>query len=161
MESEPTNSNQNMEKKSNSGEKHFQKNTNPNNPNRFYHLNYYRLNNYPHKYQFYPKYTQGFQYPHPYYNEYELQKQLLYRAEKYIIWKYPELLKINQMNEKISETINENCRFLEIKALTEEDIHKSIKYCVWSCYKDANIKLNEIYNKAKENNGDTYEICEQ
>ena len=117
----------------------------------------YYLNNY--KYYYSPKY-QPYQsyskYQPPYYNEYELQRQLLYRAEKYITSKYPDLLKINNQNTKLSEKINEHSKFLVIKALTEEDIHKSIKYNVWSSTKNGNITLNNYFNTTKNNNGDVY-----
>ena len=161
MESKTTNSNLEYYKNTNFGENENEntskKMSSPN--NHHYALNNYRSSNYTPKSRFYPEYSQFpsvYPYPYPYYNEYELQKQLLYRAENYINSRYPALLKLNQKNEKICEKINENCKFFEIKALTEEDIHKSIKYGVWSSYKNINIKLNDIYNKTKENNGDVY-----
>ncbi len=167
MESKSTNSNLEYYKNTNFGENENEntskKISSPN--NHHYALNNYRSSNYTPKSRFYPEYSQFpsvypytyiYPYPYPYYNEYELQKQLLYRAENYINSRYPALLKLNQKNEKICEKINENCKFFEIKALTEEDIHKSIKYGVWSSYKNINIKINDIYNKTKENNGDVY-----
>ena len=118
-------------------------------------INYYSLNNYhnPTYYiqnQFYSK-TKPY-----YYNEREIQEEILYYTEEYIKLKYPSLLNINQRNSKLSETINEMCKFFVIKSLTEEDIHKSIKYGVWCSSKDGNRILNNAFNITKEKNGKVY-----
>ena len=89
-------------------------------------------------------------------NEYFIQQNILYRAEKYIYLKYPDLMDINKRNAKLSEKINPNCKFFVIKTLTEEDIHKSIKYNVWCSSKEGNILLNNNYNITKEKNGKVY-----
>ena len=118
-------------------------------------INYYSFGNYqdPIYYiqnQFYSK-TKPY-----YYNEREIQEEILYYTEEYINLKYPSLLDINQRNSKLLEKINENCKFFVIKSLTEEDIHKSIKYGVWCSSKNGNKLLNDAFNTTKENNGNVY-----
>ena len=151
MESKWNKSNTKFYKKLNFSKKQEQNDYHGNNESLDYpnYLNYYK-SYYSPKYQSYSKYKSS------YYNEYELQKQLLYRAEKYITSKYPDLLKINNFNTKLSEKINDNSKFFIIKALTEEDIHKSIKYNIWSNNINVNITLNNIFNTTKNNNGDVY-----
>jgi len=118
-------------------------------------INYYSFSSYqnPSYYiqnQFYSK-TKPY-----YYNEHEIQEEILYYTEEYISLKYPNLLDINQRNSKLPEKINENCKFFVIKSLTEEDIHKSIKYGVWCSSKDGNKILNDSFNNTKKNNGNVY-----
>ena len=88
------------------------------------------------------RYPQQYMYqPHnqtPYYNPY-FQQQILYRTEMYICSKYRHLIDINQKNAKLIESINSNCKFFVIKSFSEEDVHKSIKYNVWSSSKDGNL----------------------
>ena len=119
--------------------------------------NYYYTNyasqNFPPKYQVLPNNIMM-----PINNEYYIQRQILFHVEKYIYSKYPDLMEINQQNTKLSERINPNCKFFIIKALTEEDIHKSIKYGVWCSNKNGNIILDNAFNITKENNGKVYLI---
>ena len=117
----------------------------------YYYTNYCAPKFIP-KFQFFPYYIP------PYFDEYSLQRKIIDRAQKYISWKYPELLPLNYRNAKYAEKINENCKFFIIKSLTEEDIHKSIKYNVWCSSKTGNIVLNDAYNAAKEKNADVYLI---
>ena len=85
-----------------------------------------------------------------YYNPY-MQQQILYRTEMYIYSNYKNLIDINTKNSKIE--INNNCQFFVIKSFTEEDVHKSIKYNVWSSSKNGNITLSNAYNLSKSKNG--------
>ena len=117
-----------------------------------YFYTHYFNPNFPPKYQYHPNQNMWLN------NEYYIQRQILYHVEKYIYSKYPELMDINQKNTKLSEKINPNCKFFIIKALTEEDIHKSIKYNVWSSRKEANVTLNDAFNTIKEKNGKVYLI---
>jgi len=75
---------------------------------------------------------------------------LIMRSEMYIVYNYPNLITINQklLNEKISELIPDDASVFIIKSFTEEDIHKSIKYNIWSSTNFGNNKLNlEYQNK--------------
>ena len=56
----------------------------------------------------------------------------------------------------VVENINSNCKFFVIKSFSEEDVHKSIKYNVWSSSKNGNLTLSNAFNIAKEKNGNVY-----
>jgi hypothetical protein len=114
--------------------------------------NYTNNNRYPSQYQAYPQQYQG-QYYNPYFHQ-----QILYRTEMYICSKYRNLIDINQKNAKLFETINSNCKFFIIKSFSEEDIHKSIKYGVWSSSKNGNIILSKAFNNTKEKGSFVYLI---
>lgn len=84
-------------------------------------------------------------------------KSLIYRAEIYIMSKYPNLAQVNASNEGISQKISENnSKFFVIKSFNEEDVHKAIKYSLWSSTKAGNKTLNEAFLNAKANNGEVY-----
>lgn len=74
----------------------------------------------------------------------------------YILMKYPYLIEINKKNQDAANQLNENCFFYVIKTFSEEDIHKSIKYNVWSSTNFGNQTLNNSYKQAKANGGDVY-----
>ena len=116
----------------------------------FYNNNYQNRQRYPQAYGFQP-YAQNSYYNNPYF-----QQQILYRTEMYICSKYRNLIDINQRNSKIIETINSNCKFFVIKSFSEEDVHKSIKYNVWSSSKDGNLTLSNAFKIAEEGKGNVY-----
>ena len=116
----------------------------------FYNNNYQNRQRYPQGYGFQP-YAQNSYYNNPYF-----QQQILYRTEMYICSKYRNLIDINQRNSKIIETINTNCKFFVIKSFSEEDVHKSIKYNVWSSSKDGNLTLSNAFKIAEEGKGNVY-----
>ena len=116
----------------------------------FYNNNYQNRQRYPQAYGFQP-YAQNSYYNNPYF-----QQQILYRTEMYICSKYRNLIDINQTNSKIIETINSNCKFFVIKSFSEEDVHKSIKYNVWSSSKDGNLTLSNAFKIAEESKGNVY-----
>ena len=118
--------------------------------NNYYNNNFSNNNRYSPQYQIYPQQHQG-QYYNPYF-----QQQMLYRTEMYICSKYRNLIDINQKNAKLVENINSNCKFFVIKSFSEEDVHKSIKYNVWSSSKNGNLTLSNAFNIAKEKNGNVY-----
>jgi hypothetical protein len=91
----------------------------------------------------------------PYYNPY-FQQQILYRTEMYICSKYRHLIDINQKDAKLIDSINSNCKFFVIKSFSEEDVHKSIKYNVWSSSKDGNLTLSNAFRITEENKGNVY-----
>ena len=115
----------------------------------FYNNNYQNNNRYPQQYAMYP-HGQG-----PYYNPY-YQQQILYRTEMYICSRYRHLIDINQKNSKLIDSINANSKFFVIKSFSEEDVHKSIKYNVWSSSKDGNLTLSNAYRITEENKGNVY-----
>ena len=116
----------------------------------FYNNNYQNRQRYPQAYGFQP-YAQNSYYNNPYF-----QQQILYRTEMYICSKYRNLIDINQRNSKIIETINSICKFFVIKSFSEEDVHKSIKYNVWSSSKDGNLTLSNAFKIAEESKGNVY-----
>jgi hypothetical protein len=83
-------------------------------------------------------------------------QMLIYRAEMYILLRYPYLIDLNQKNEKLSEQINENSFFFIIKSFSEEDVHKAIKYNVWTSTQNGNQTLSNAYKIAKERGGDVF-----
>ena len=115
----------------------------------FYNNNYQSNNRYPQQYAMYP-HGQG-----PYYNPY-YQQQILYRTEMYICSRYRHLIDINQKNSKLIDSINANSKFFVIKSFSEEDVHKSIKYNVWSSSKDGNLTLSNAFRITEENKGNVY-----
>ena len=116
----------------------------------FYNNNYQNRQRYPQAYGFQP-YAQNSYYNNPYF-----QQQILYRTEMYICSKYRNLIDINQRNSKIIESINTNCKFFVIKSFSEEDVHKSIKYNVWSSSKDGNLTLSNAFRIAEDGKGNVY-----
>lgn len=114
-----------------------------NNNTRSYNSNYfpYSQNNIRSSYTQYPPY---------------MQQQLLYRTEIYIYSRYNNLININTKNTSLSEKLNANSRFFVIKSFSEEDVHKSIKYGVWSSSKNGNLTLNDAFNSSHEKGGEVY-----
>ena len=112
-------------------------------------------NNYSNKNRYQPQYPMYPQQQSNYYNPY-FQQQILYRTEMYICSKYRHLIDINQKNAKLIESINSNCKFFVIKSFSEEDVHKSIKYNVWSSSKDGNLTLSNAFRITEENKGNVY-----
>ena len=115
----------------------------------YYNNNYQNKNYFPSQYQPYPQQVQ-------YYNHYYQHQQILYHTEMYICSKYRNLIDINQKHLKLYENINQNSKFFVIKSFSEEDVHKSIKYNVWSSSKNGNLTLSNAFNITKENNGNVY-----
>ena len=116
----------------------------------YYNNNFQNNNYYPSRYQQYPQQHQAQFYNHYY------QQQILYRTEMYICSKYRNLIDINQKNLKLYEKINQNSKFFIIKSFSEEDVHKSIKYNVWSSSKNGNLTLSNAFNLTKDKNGEVY-----
>jgi len=77
-------------------------------------------------------------------------KSLIYRAEIYIKNKYPNLVYLNLNNESFSNNISGISKYFVIKSFNEEDVHKAIKYSLWSSTKAGNKTLNEAYKLTKE-----------
>ena len=114
-----------------------------------YNQNYYNQNmNYNNRY---PSQMQ----PQPYYNPF-MQQQMLYRTEMYICSRYRNLIDINSKNASLYEKVDSNSKFFVIKSFSEEDVHKSIKYGVWSSSKNGNLTLSNAFQITKEKNGNVY-----
>ena len=114
-----------------------------------YNQNYYNQNmNYNNRY---PSQMQ----PQPYYNPF-MQQQMLYRTEMYICSRYRNLIDINSKNSSLYEKVDSNSKFFVIKSFSEEDVHKSIKYGVWSSSKNGNLTLSNAFQITKEKNGNVY-----
>ena len=114
-----------------------------------YNKNYYNQNmNYNNRY---PSQIQFKQYYSPY-----MHKQMLYRTEMYICSRYRNLIDINVKNSSLYEKIDSNSKFFVIKSFSEEDVHKSIKYGVWSSSKNGNLTLSNSFKLTKEKNGNVY-----
>ena len=114
-----------------------------------YNKNYYNQNmNYNNRY---PSQIQFQQYYSPL-----MHKQMLYRTEMYICSRYRNLIDINVKNSSLYEKIDSNSKFFVIKSFSEEDVHKSIKYGVWSSSKNGNLTLSNSFKLTKEKNGNVY-----
>ena len=111
--------------------------------------NYYYNQNYGNRYP--TQYQQQIQYYNPY-----MQQQMLYRTEMYICSRYRNLIDINTKNAKLHEKIDSNSKFFVIKSFSEEDVHKSIKYGVWSSSKNGNLTLSNAFQMTKEKNGNVF-----
>ena len=121
--------------------------------------------NKPHYNNYYNK--QGYHKSKPYYSKQNYKQQsehldpytaqmILYRAEMYILLRYPHLVNINKKNESLIDSINEHSNFFVIKSFSEEDVHKAIKYNVWTSTKGGNQTLNNAFKACKEKGGDVY-----
>ena len=111
--------------------------------------NYYYNQNYGNRYP--SQYPQQIQYYNPY-----MQQQMLYRTEMYICSRYRNLIDINTKNANLHEKVDSNSKFFVIKSFSEEDVHKSIKYGVWSSSKNGNLTLSNAFQMTKEKNGNVY-----
>jgi hypothetical protein len=85
-----------------------------------------------------------------------MQQQMLYRTEMYICSRYRNLIDINTKNASLYEKVDSNSKFFVIKSFSEEDVHKSIKYGVWSSSKNGNLTLTNAFQMTKEKNGFVY-----
>jgi YTH domain-containing family protein len=81
---------------------------------------------------------------------------LIYRAEMYILLRYPYLIDVNLKNENMVNDINENSQFFVIKSFSEEDVHKAIKYNVWTSTKSGNQTLSSAFKLTEEKVGHVY-----
>ena len=111
--------------------------------------NYYQNQNYGNRY------PSQYQSQIPYYNPY-MQQQMLYRTEMYICSRYRNLIDINTQNKTLYEKVDSNSKFFVIKSFSEEDVHKSIKYGVWSSSKNGNLTLSNAFLLTKEKNSNVY-----
>ena len=139
--------NQQNQNPQNSQNNHYQK--------RGFRRNYRGNNNYRGKGNFqqnqYRTQQQNRQYINPYYAQ-----EMIYRTEMYIYTKYRHLIDINVKSNGLSKKLTDASSFYVIKSFSEENVHKSIKYGVWSSSKNGNQTLTNSYNLAQGKKGDVY-----
>jgi hypothetical protein len=87
--------------------------------------------------------------------DYETTQMMIYRAEMYLVLKYPYLIDLNKKNENF-EIDDTNSQFFIIKSFSEEDLHKGIKYNIWASTKPGNLTLDNAYKRAQEKNSNVY-----
>ncbi len=83
-------------------------------------------------------------------------QMLIYRAEMYILLRYPYLIDLNLKNEGWLNELDEKSQFFVIKSFSEEDVHKAIKYNVWTSTKSGNQTLNSAFKMTQEKGGQVY-----
>lgn len=62
-------------------------------------------------------------------------------------------------NKEDFQTKYDTAKFFIIKSYSEDDVHKSIKYCVWSSTPNGNKKLDEAYREAEEKSKSELATC--
>lgn len=146
-----------MESNNNKGyyNNNYNSNYNKKNQNRNHQNNYYnRGSNYP-------NYSQKNNYSDYRYqreammNPYYMQS-IINRTQIYIYTKYRHLIDINVKNQGIGASLEQSSLFYVIKSFSEEDVHKSIKYGVWSSSKNGNQTLSNSFKLAKEKDGNVF-----
>ena len=144
-----------MESGQNQKEGHYKRGNRGNRGLKRYRGGFRGFQNYYHNQNYGNRYPSQYQSQIPYYNPY-MQQQMLYRTEMYICSRYRFLLDINTKNKTVLEKVNSNSKFFVIKSFSEEDVHKSIKYGVWSSSKNGNLTLSNAFQLTKEKNGNVY-----
>ena len=154
MDSKPTHQNQNNQT-SQTNQYYYKKNYHQRGRGVKPYYNNYRggqgiKQNYQQRNQYRPQQT-----PKEIMNPYVLQ-EMFYRTEMYICTNYNNLLDINTKAKGLSANLTEASTFYVIKSFSEEDVHKSIKYGVWSSSKNGNQTLTNSYKLSKEKGGSVY-----
>ena len=94
-------------------------------------------------YSYYPYYSPtSYSPPKPSYREHTEGKNLNY-AKEY----YSHLSRVNSSDETIDY---KEAQFFVIKSFNEDNVHKSMKYQIWSSTPEGNKRLNNAYLKCKE-----------
>jgi hypothetical protein len=62
-------------------------------------------------------------------------------------------------NKEDFQVSYESAKFFVIKSYSEDDVHKSIKYSVWSSTPNGNKRLDEAYHKAQEKSDSASSKC--
>lgn len=83
-------------------------------------------------------------------------QKLIYRSEVYVMTRYPQLLHLNAKNKDLLTKIKDSDVFYVVKSFSEEDIHKGIKYSLWTSSTTGNETLENAYNYSKQNSGSVY-----
>ncbi|KAJ6422635.1 hypothetical protein OIU84_027576 [Salix udensis] len=66
----------------------------------------------------------------------------------------PQIPEREQYNQEDFHVEYSDAKFFVIKSFSEDDVHKSIKYSVWTSTPNGNKKLDAAYKQAKENQSD-------
>ncbi|KAJ6291924.1 hypothetical protein OIU76_023923 [Salix suchowensis] len=66
----------------------------------------------------------------------------------------PQIPEREQYNQEDFPVEYSDAKFFVIKSFSEDDVHKSIKYSVWTSTPNGNKKLDAAYKQAKENQSD-------
>ena len=74
----------------------------------------------------------------------------------YILLRYPHLVDFNSKNADLLNSIDDKSQYFVIKSFSEEDVHKSIKYGVWTSTKSGNYTLNNAFRITAQNGGYVY-----
>lgn len=74
----------------------------------------------------------------------------------YILLRYPHLIDYNSKNADLISKIDDKSQFYIIKSFSEEDVHKSIKYGLWTSTKSGNYTLNNAFRITSQNGGYVY-----
>ena len=74
----------------------------------------------------------------------------------YILLRYPHLIDYNSKNADLLSKIDEKSQFYIIKSFSDEDVHKSIKYGLWTSTKSGNYTLNNSFRITSQNGGYVY-----
>jgi len=74
----------------------------------------------------------------------------------YILLRYPHLIDYNSKNADLLTKIDDKSQFYVIKSFSEEDVHKSIKYGLWTSTKSGNYTLNNAFRITSQNGGYVY-----
>ena len=144
-----------MESRQNQKEGNYKKGNKGNRGQKRYRGGYRGGQNYYYNQNYGNRYPSQYQSQIPYYNPY-MQQQMLYRTEMYICSRYRNLIDINTKNASLFQKVDSNSKFFVIKSFSEEDVHKSIKYGVWSSSKNGNLTLSNAFQMTKEKNGNVY-----
>jgi hypothetical protein len=83
-------------------------------------------------------------------------KSLIFRAQTFIMNRYPNLGMLNNKNEGFSNRITNKSKYFIIKSFNEEDVHKAIKYSLWCSTNSGNQTLNEAFKQSKKEDGEVY-----
>lgn len=71
---------------------------------------------------------------------------------------FPHLASVNHVDnpriEKIRQNPNENDIFFILKSTNDDDIHKAIKYQIWTSTNQDNFLLSKSYKEAVKNDAD-------
>ncbi|KAK1385898.1 YTH domain-containing protein [Heracleum sosnowskyi] len=65
----------------------------------------------------------------------------------------------DQYNREDFQTSYDNAKFYVIKSISEDDIHKSIKYNVWSSTNRGNGKLNDVFRGTQDDTTEADSVC--
>lgn len=87
-----------------------------------------------------------------------ISQKLLYRSEQYILKKYPQLFSLVSPPICLKQQLTQNHSniYFIIKAFSEEDIHKSIKYSIWSSNSNGNTTLSNAFKQSVLSNCNVY-----